>query len=125
MTSPARWETWAPPLSPPAENGLDADEARAIAAAWWDDDPHLAAALMWEAYAATLPPALAVSQVSTGAQTVSYGRGGIPSGELGLAMSRAAWHRSLAATAGSVPLAQAPPEGRPRPVGRVWEVDFP
>ena len=100
MTS---WESWAPPLAPPADGGLPYDQAQAIADAWWDDDRHLCSALQWESYAAMLPPALPVAQVSTGAQSVSYGRA-LPGGELGLAMSRAAWHRSLAATAGSVPL---------------------
>lgn len=96
------WESWAPPLFPPADGGLPVDDAQAIAAAWWDDDPHLAAALMWESYAATMPPALAVAQVSTGAQSVSYGRA-TPGGDLGAAMARAAWHRSFT-TGVSVPL---------------------
>lgn len=111
MTEAPAWESWAPPLSPPAERGLDAGHAAAIAAAWWDTDPHMCAALMWESYAATLPPALPVAQVSTGAQSVSYGRA-LPGGELGAAMSRAAWHRSLAASTGSVPLrVRAPGRG--------------
>ena len=46
MTS---WEAWAPPLAPPADGGLPYAEAEAIADAWWDDDPHLAARSMWEA----------------------------------------------------------------------------
>ena len=79
MTS---WESWAPPLAPPADGGLPYDQAEAIADAWWDDDPHLCSALQWESYAAMLPPALAVAQVSTGAQSVSYGRA-TPGGELG------------------------------------------
>ncbi len=98
----ASWESWAPPLFPPADGGLPVEEAERIAAAWWDVDPHLAAALMWEAYAATLPPELAVAQVSTGAQSVSYGRA-TPGGELGAALTRAQWHRSFA-SAVSVPL---------------------
>jgi len=104
--SPPRWESWAPPMSPPHERGLDRDQAEAIAAAWWETDCHLASALMWEAYAAILPPALAVAQVATGGQSVSYGTA-VPPGELGLALSRAAWHRALAATAGSVELVLA------------------
>ena len=44
---------------------------------------------MWEAYAAALPPALAVAQVSTGAQSVSYGQA-TPGGDLGAALARAA-----------------------------------
>ena len=85
------------------------DEAQAIADAWWNDDPHLAAALMWEAYAATMPPELAVAQVSTGAQSVSYGRA-TPGGNLGAALTRAQWHRSFT-TAVSVPLRAARPDG--------------
>ena len=57
MTAGPPWESWAPPIAPPADGGLPVDDAQAIADAWWDDDPHLAAALMWEHYAATLPPA--------------------------------------------------------------------
>ncbi len=102
MTAGPSWESWAPPIAPPAEGGLPVEEAEAIAAAWWDEDPHLAAALMWEHYAATLPPAPAVSSVTTGYQSVSYGTP-TPGGDLGLAMARAAWHRSFT-TGVSVPL---------------------
>jgi hypothetical protein len=103
------WESWAPPLDPPTDGGLPADQAQCIADAWWEESPHLAAALMWEAYAATLPPAPAVSQVSTGAQNVSYSPA-VPGGALGLALSRAEWHRSFV-TGGlvSAPLSLAPP----------------
>jgi hypothetical protein len=62
----AGWESWAPPLDPPTAGGLPVDQAEVIAAAWGDDDPHLCAALQWEAYAATLPPRPAVAQVATG-----------------------------------------------------------
>jgi hypothetical protein len=103
--SPSRWESWGPPLFPPADGGLTYAEAEAIASAWWDVDPHLCAALQWESYAATLPPELAVAQVSTGAQSVSYGRA-TPGGDLGLALQRAAWHRSFT-TGASVPLRAA------------------
>jgi hypothetical protein len=107
------WESWAPPLAPPADGGLPYGEAEAIAAAWWECEPHLAAALMWEAYAATMPPELAVAQVSTGAQSVSYGRA-TPGGDLGAAMARAAWHRSFTGAV-SVPLvSQASRRVRPR-----------
>ena len=102
MTTGAPWEAWAPPLDPPTAGGLPYDEAQRIAAAWWADDPHLAAALMWESYAATLDPTLAVSMVNTGAQSVSYGTAR-PGGEYGLAVARAEWHRSFT-TAVSVPL---------------------
>jgi hypothetical protein len=101
----ASWESWAPPLDPPTPGGLDRDEAQAIAEAWWDEDPHLAAALMWEAYAATLPPAPAVASVSTGVQQVVYGQA-VPGGALGAAMARAAWHRSFT-SATSAPLVLA------------------
>ena len=104
MSAPAPpWQAWAPPLNPPVENGLDYDIAEAIADQWWEIDPHLCAALQWESYAATLPPTLAVAQVSTGTQSVTYGQA-TPSGELGLAMGRAQWHRSFTATGRSVPL---------------------
>ena len=102
VTAGPSWESWAPPLAPPADGGLPVEEAEAIAAAWWDDDPHLAAALMWESYAATLPPTPAVSSVTTGYQSVSYGPP-TPGGDLGLALARAAWHRSFT-TGVSVPL---------------------
>jgi hypothetical protein len=104
--APSSWEAWAPPLSPPTTGGLDRDEAQAIADACWDDEPHLAAALMWESYAATLPPAPNVTAVSTGVQSVVYNPA-MPSGPLGLALSRAAWHRSLMGSLVSVPLRAA------------------
>lgn len=103
MTARPPWESWAPPLAPTAPGGLPRDEAEAIAAAWWDTDRHLAAALMWESYAATLPPAPAVASVSTGVQSVAYSPA-LPGGELGAALSRAKWHRLMAMTAVSVPL---------------------
>jgi hypothetical protein len=104
-TSPPAWASWAPPLDPPAPGGLAADDAAQIAEAWWDDDPHLAAALMWEAYAATLPPAAPVSQVATGSQSVTYSPAS-PPGEYGLAIGRAEWHRSFC-TLATVPLVAA------------------
>ena len=106
MSAPAPWESWGPPISPPTDGGLPVDAAQAIADAWWAEDPHLCAALQWESYAATLPPELAVAQVSTGAQSVSYGRA-TPGGELGAALTRAAWHRSFT-SAVSVPLRARP-----------------
>jgi hypothetical protein len=117
-TSLTSWEAWAPPLAPPPDGGLRGAEAQAIADACWDDDPHLCAALQWESYAAMLPPSPSVAQVSTGAQSVSYGRA-TPSGELGLAMSRAQWHRSFISAA-SVPLAVAPVEGPHQPGPWLW-----
>jgi hypothetical protein len=94
VASAIRWEDWAPPLSPPADRGLDRDVAEQIAAAMWASDPHCAAAEMWEAYAATLPPSPSVSAMSTGSQSVAYAPAG-PSGDYGLALARAAWHRSF------------------------------
>ncbi len=102
------WEAWAPPLAPPLSGGLPVEEAQAIADACWSDEPHLAAALMWEAYAATLPPTLPVAQVATGMQSVSYGRA-TPAGVLGEAITRAQWHRSFLSTLVSVPLRVALP----------------
>jgi hypothetical protein len=99
---PPPWTAWAPPLNPPTPGGLDVDEAARIALAYWHDDPHLCAALQWESYAATLPPSAPVSQVATGSQSVTYSPA-VPSGEVGLALARAAWHRSFT-TLASVPL---------------------
>jgi hypothetical protein len=101
--APAAWQDWAPPIDPPTAGGLAEAEAGALAAAYWDTDPHLAAALMWESYAASLPPSVPVAQVATGSQSVSYSPP-MPGGDYGAAMSRAAWHRSLAGSAESVPL---------------------
>jgi len=92
--------------------------AQAIADATWSYDPHLTAALQWEAYAASLPPAASVAQVSTGAQSVSYSPP-LPGGDFGLAMSRAAWHRSLMGSGGSVELDQAAP-ALPSAPGSPW-----
>ena len=110
--SPPPWESWAPPLNPPAAGGLPLDQAQAIADAWWATDPHLCAALQWESYAATLPMTPTVSQVATGAQSVSYSPA-LPGGDYGLAMARASWHRSFT-TFVSVPLhrSAAPAWGR-------------
>ena len=102
MTDAEPWTRWAPPLFPPSSEGLPAGRAQQIADALWDEDPHLCAALMWEEYAAILPPAPAVASVQTGVQSVSYGSP-VPGGELGLALGRAAWHRSFCAVQ-SVPL---------------------
>ena len=109
--SPPPWESWAPPLSPPAANGLPLTLAQAIADAWWATDPHLCAALQWEAYAATLPMTPTVSQVATGAQSVMHSPAQ-PAGDYGLALARAAWHRSFT-TAVPVPLeVRRPVRGR-------------
>lgn len=103
------WKLWAPPLDPPTDGGLPEAEGQCIADAWWAEDPHYAAALMWESYAASLPPTPLVAGVSTGVQSITYGRQPVPSGEFGMAMARATWHRSLMTTLVSVPLVVAPP----------------
>jgi hypothetical protein len=97
------WRAWAPPIDPPTAGGLAEAQALEIVAAYWDDDPHEAAAEMWEAYAAMLPPGAAVAQVATGSQSVSYSPP-MPGGDLGLALARAAWHRSLLGTLHTAPL---------------------
>jgi hypothetical protein len=109
------WETWAPPLDPPTAGGLPYDQAQAIADACWDEQPHLCAALQWEAYAATLPPTPSVAVVTTGAQSITYGAAR-PGGEYGLAIARAEWHRSFLDELVSVPLRKTPAiGGRERP----------
>jgi hypothetical protein len=101
------WELWAPPMDPPVPGGLPYTVAEAIAAATWTYDPHLCAALQWESYAAMLPPAAAVATVSTGAQSVSY-QPPMPGGDSGLAMARAAYHRSLMGSSEGVTMNQDP-----------------
>jgi hypothetical protein len=115
------WASWAPPLDPPTPGGLPTEEAEAIAAAYWDDDPHMCAALQWESYAATLPPSAAVSQVATGSQSVTYAPA-LPGGEYGLAIARAAWHRSFCSFA-TVPLVAVPPDDYLDGGGGWWEVE--
>lgn len=88
------WESWAPPLDPPMTGGLPLGQAQSIADAYWQDDPHLCAALQWEAYAAMLPPTPSVASVSTGMQSVVY-QPAQPTGDYGLAISRAQWHRTF------------------------------
>jgi len=102
------WVAWAPPLDPPTPGGLPLAQAQAIADAVWATDPHLAAALMWESYAATLPPSPSMASVSTGAQSVSYSPP-MPGGDYGAAMARAAWHRSLMGSMASPELVLADP----------------
>jgi len=114
-TGGAAWQSWAPPLDPPTTGGLPYDQAAAIADLYWSSSPHLCAALQWEAYAATLPPTPAVSSVSTGAQSVAYSPAA-PTGDYGLAIARAEWHRSfLGVRLASVPLGSAmrQPSGNP------------
>lgn len=61
------------------------------------DDPHMAAALAWESWAAQQDPSDASTQrprsVSTGAQSVTYDG---PSSTYGAAMERAKFHRARA-----------------------------
>lgn len=91
-----------PPLRPPADDGLDVDDALgflAEAAPRW----HLGLAWCWEAYASTLDPSPSVVSVSTGVQSVSYNPAS-PSGPYGVAMARATWHRGQLGTLHSEPL---------------------
>ena len=112
MTAAPPWEAWAPPLDPPTAGGLPYGQAEAIASAA-GRRPHLAAELMWTAYAAQLAPEPAVASVTTGAQSVVYS-GAAGGGDFGKAAARAAWHRDQRG-AQSVPveLASVPP-GRDR-----------
>ena len=73
--------------------GLDPARRDEIAALW-PDDAHMAAAVAWERYAATLDADPVVVSASTGDQSVSYGPAGASAH--GAAMTRAAWHRSRA-----------------------------
>jgi len=107
VTASPPWEAWAPPLDPPTAGGLPYGQAEAIAAACWADEPHLAAELMWTAYAATLDPEPAVASVTTGAQSVVYS-GAAGGGEFGKAAARAQWHRQQRG-AQPVPVELAPP----------------
>ena len=97
------WEAWAPPLDPPTAEGLPAEQAQVIADQWWATEPHECAARQREHCAATLPQTPVLAAVTTGAQSVAYSPAQ-PGGEFGLAVARAAWHRSLLPTLASVPL---------------------
>ena len=98
------WVAWAPPLNPPTEGGLPRAIAEQIATlTGWPADQHWTAAEQWEAYAATLEPTPAVSQVATGVQSVTYSPA-VPAGPFGLALARAQWHRTFLDSSGSVPL---------------------
>jgi hypothetical protein len=116
--APPNWTLWAPPLDPPAAGGLPENVAQAIADATWAFDPHLCAALQWEAYAGMLPPTPAVATVSTGAQSVSY-QPPLPTGDFGLAMARASYHRSLMMTGETIPCEVAAPALTSAP-GNPW-----
>jgi hypothetical protein len=111
------WHLWAPPLDPPVTGGLPADWAQQVADDTWAADPHLCAALQWEAYAAMLPPTPAVSSVNTGAQSVAYSPA-TPTGDYGLAIQRAEWHRSWTKV-GSVPMVK---DTTVAPVQQPWWV---
>ena len=60
-------------------------------AAKFPNDDHAAASAAWEHYAATLAVQPPVTGVSTGAQSINYGKGW---SEYDAAMERADWHRS-------------------------------
>ena len=55
------------------------------------NDPHMAAAVAWEAWGAHLADEPIVSGVHTGAQAISYAKGYAAAQS---AMERASWHRS-------------------------------
>lgn len=74
----------------PAEM-LDSDKDYFISLS--PNDPHMAAAFAWEAWAATLEAKPVVQSVSTGAQSATYAKGYSPYTN---AMERATWHRSRA-----------------------------
>lgn len=74
----------------PAEM-LDSDKDYFVSLA--PTDPHLAAALAWEAWASTLEAEPVVQSVATGAQSATYAKGYSPYAN---AMERANWHRSRA-----------------------------
>jgi hypothetical protein len=92
--TPPAWESWAPPLDPPTAGGVPYDVAAEMAAEHWDSEPHLCAALQWEFYAAMQSPTPSVMSVSTGVQSIAY-QPPAPTGEYGLAIARAQWHRSF------------------------------
>ncbi len=100
---PQPWEAWAPPLDPPTAGGMPYALAQQIADTWWAVSPHLCAALQWEWYAATLIPTPAVSNVNTGAQSVSYSPA-VASGDWGTAQARIDYHRSFLGDSASVQL---------------------
>jgi hypothetical protein len=99
------WRAWAPPLDPPVEGALPEVYAAEIASLYWQADPWLCLALMWEAYAATLPTEAAVVSVSTGVQSVGYAAG---RGAFDQAMARAQWFREQRGQLVSVPAGVAP-----------------
>lgn len=110
--TPPAWEAWAPPLDPPTAGGVPYDVAADIAAQYWDTEPHLCAALQWEFYAAMQSPTPSVASVSTGVQSIAYSPPAA-TGEYGLAMARAQWHRSfISGVIESVPLCSSVPEPR-------------
>ena len=76
--------------------GMPTGDKDDIAAAY-PGDPHAAAAVAWEVWAATVQDdgTVGVQSVTTGAQTVTYA-GSSGSGVVGDALRRAAWHRSRA-----------------------------
>src|SRR5215468_3156438 len=108
------WEAFAPPLDPPSDGGLPVVYALEIVGQYWLSDPYLALAMLWEAYAASLPPEPAVVSVSTGAQSIGYGSAGGASA-FALAMARAEHFRSMRGGLASVPLrvGQAEPPDLP------------
>jgi hypothetical protein len=108
--TPPHWQDWAPPLNPPVADGVPIDVAQGLADLYWEDEPHLCAALQWEYYAAMQDPSPAVSSVSTGVQSIAYSPPA-PSGTYGTAIARAQWHRSfITGHLETVPLISSIPE---------------
>ena len=103
MSAGPPWQAWAPPLDPPTAGALSVDEAERIALAYWDQEPHLCAALLWESFAGPPAPDPHRGPGSHRVPVVSYSPPR-PGGEYGTAIARAEWHRSFLGTLGSAPL---------------------
>lgn len=71
--------------------GMDPAEKQAIADSY--DDPHMAAAIAWETWAAQMDAEGNVTSINTGAQSITYAKGSSP---FTVAMERATWHRNRA-----------------------------
>ena len=69
-------------------SGMDPADKQAFADAY-PTDPHRAAAMAWQSWAASLPIEPPVTSVSTGAQSISYEKG---YSEYEAAMARSDWH---------------------------------
>jgi hypothetical protein len=85
------YTAWMPTAMPPEEKQEHADA--------WPDDPHMAAAVAWESWAAqqqedeATAATAGIRSISTGAQSVTYDG---PRTASGRASARAVWHRARA-----------------------------